>query len=131
MPPPPLQTGSPTTSALETVVASDERITLIQREIELLEADAEGGASAAPTEAGAMVAGSKSSAHPRPPAPPSAAAGGGGAPSLAMSELQREIAELSLEDQASRLAEAYEDLDVLVRVGLLSRGKSFSNATFT
>lgn len=34
-----------------------------------------------------------------------------------MSELQREIDGLSLEDKAARLAEAYEDLDVLVRTG--------------
>ena len=106
--PPPRQAGSPTASALETVIASDERIAFLQREIELLEADAE-GATPGPREAGDA---SNSSAPPQPPAPP---ASGAGAPLLAMSELHREIDELSLEEKAARLAEAYEDLDVLVR----------------
>lgn len=39
-----------------------------------------------------------------------------------MSELQREIDELSLEEKAARLAEAYEDLDVLVRTVFLRFG---------
>eukprot|EP00903_Cladosiphon_okamuranus_P015062 g13935.t1 len=93
-------TGSPTASALETVVTSDERINLLQREIELLEADADGAANPAPPEAGGA---SKSSAHSQPPVPPAAG----------MSQLQREIDDLSLEEKATRLAEAYEDLDML------------------
>lgn len=95
------QAGSPTTSALETVVNADERVTAVRREIELLEADSEGADAAA------------SAAHP--PLPPTV-----GGEQTAVIELQREIAKLSLEEKATRLAEAYEDLDVLVRCWALS-----------
>lgn len=102
--------GSPTSSALETVVASDARITALQLEVELLEADAEGStadAAALPP----APASQQTSPHLQPPP---AGATGGGEPSSMVSELRQEIAKLSLEDKAARLAEAYEDLDVLV-----------------
>ncbi|CAN0095335.1 unnamed protein product [Pylaiella littoralis] len=101
--------GSPTSSALETVVASDARITALQLEVELLEADAEGStadAAALPP----APASQQTSPHLQPPP---AGATGGGEPSSMVSELRQEIAKLSLEDKAARLAEAYEDLDVL------------------
>lgn len=99
----PLQEGSPTKSALETVVTSDRRITDLQREVELLEAEDADNADATP------------SRHQTPPA----SQGGGGVKreeeSFAVTEVRREIAKLSLEEKGTRLAEAYEDLDVLVR----------------
>lgn len=96
-------------SALQTVVASDARITVLQREAELLEADAE-GASAAPP-----LPGGEPKASPPPPAPR------GGGESFMVSELQNEIAKLSLEEKAARLAEVYEDLDVLASSIMLPR----------
>ncbi|CAN0009327.1 unnamed protein product, partial [Ectocarpus fasciculatus] len=100
--------GSPSVSALQTVVASDARITVLQREAELLEVDAEGTSAAPPVPGDETKA---SPPHPHPPAPP--ANGGGGGDSFMMSELQKEIAKLTLEEKAARLAEVYEDLDVL------------------
>lgn len=72
-------------------------MTAVQREIELLEADGEGADAAVAAD---------------PPLPPTV---GGEQDHAAVMELQREIAKLSLEEKAARLAEAYEDLDVLVR----------------
>ncbi|CAM9816469.1 unnamed protein product [Ectocarpus sp. 12 AP-2014] len=96
--------GSPSVSALQTVVASDARITVLQREAEYLEADAEGASAAPPLPGGGTKA---SPPHPQPPAPR------GGGESFVVSELQNEIAKLTLEEKAARLAEVYEDLDVL------------------
>lgn len=127
-PHPPPQVGSPTVSALGTVVASDSRITALQLEVELLEADAEGPTAAAalppapasqqaPIPKGGGGGDSKASPHPHPhpPAPPPSGGNGGEEPSFMMSELRQEIAKLSLEQKAARLVEVYEDLDVLVK----------------
>lgn len=75
----------------------------------MLEADAEG--STAADDAAALPPAPAS----QPPQPPPTGANGGGQPSLMMSELREEILKLSLEEKAARLAEVYEDLDVLVK----------------
>lgn len=108
----PTQTGSPVSSALQTVIAADSRLTVLQREAELLEADAEEPSNSAQStslELPAAVGVNGSQSHPRPPAPPSPATSG------LMRGLEEAVASMSMEEKVSRLEEVYEDLDALVR----------------
>lgn len=87
---------------------------MLQREAEILEADADGSTPAQDDAVDAATSrllpaktGDNLNMSPRPPAAPSAA-------DLAMAGLQQEISKLSVEDKVARLEEVYEDLDVLV-----------------
>lgn len=110
--PPQKQEGSPTSSALETVLASDARIARLQREAEILEEDADGAANTTPATTGSRLPMAKGKSAPTsslsPPAPPPSAAG-------LMDGLREELSRLSVEEKVSRLEEVYVDLDALVR----------------
>lgn len=86
------------------MIASDSRITLLQKEAEILEEDADGSVAAPAHE---TKAGSKASPHP--PVPPTVA-------DTMMERLRQGLSELSMQDKVARLEEVYEDLDALVRM---------------
>lgn len=94
-------------------MAADSRITILQREAELLEADAENttsiSAKSASLELPAAVGVGGSRPHPRPRVPPSSATSG------LMRGLEDAVADMSMEEKVARLEEVYEDLDALVR----------------
>ncbi|CAM9959517.1 unnamed protein product [Sphacelaria rigidula] len=110
--------GSPTKSALKMVVNSDVRLTALQREAEILEAEAEESAATNPEPPPASTGGGASAAADvtpkNPPQPPTD--------------------EASIEDKVARLEEIYEELNLLdahdaeIRATSILKGLGFSDA---
>lgn len=136
--------GSPTKTALETVITSDARLAAVQKEVELLEADAEesatdqSGRASSPRHAKVTPSGHGNVTSPPPggrgtteadPRPPDPTSSSSRSKSSARSNPPSSgkarngggggdgggIEGLSVEEKAARLEEMYEELSLLVR----------------